>query len=386
MELTILMPCLNEAETLATCIEKAKSFLLSANIEGEVLVSDNGSTDGSIEIAEKHGARVTHVPVKGYGAALIHGIKFAKGRYVIMGDSDDSYDFERLDGFVAELRKGGDLVMGNRFRGGIGRGAMPVLHKYLGNPVLSFIGRLFFKIPIGDFHCGLRGFNREKMLKLGLNSRGMEFASEMIVRAALANYRIVEVPTTLKEDGRSRPPHLRTWRDGWRHLRFLLVFSPRWLFFYPGLAIFLLGTLITFVALPGPVEIANGISLDVHSVVAGCLTMLIGTQGLSFAAVARKYAAARGFLPPSYALKSLATLFTLERALIIAGTLLVGGLVGVGYCVESWWRVGLGQLPYAKLVRALVVSGTAIVLALQIGFTSFLSAVLELEVAPASDD
>jgi glycosyltransferase involved in cell wall biosynthesis len=234
MELTILMPCLNEAETIGVCIDKALGFLRRAGVEGEVLVADNGSRDGSQAIAESRGARVVPVSERGYGAALRGGIAAARGRYIIMGDADNSYDFSRLEGFLDALRNGADLVMGNRFAGGIERGAMPLLHHWLGNPLLSFIGRLFFKIPIHDFHCGLRGFNTQTMRELDLRTSGMEFASEMVVRAALEKLRVMEVPTTLAPDGRSRPPHLRTWRDGWRHLKFLLIYSPRWLFLYPA--------------------------------------------------------------------------------------------------------------------------------------------------------
>ena len=241
LELTILMPCLNEAETLATCIDKARRYLDTSGIRGEILVADNGSTDGSREIAAEHGARVVAVAERGYGAALKAGIKAAAGRYVIMGDADDSYDFSNLHPFVAKLREGVELVMGNRFKGGIAPGAMPGLHKYLGNPVLSGIGRLFFKSPIGDFHCGLRGFHRNAIAALGLESPGMEFASEMVVKATLRHKAIAEVPTTLSPDGRSRPPHLRSWRDGWRHLRFLMLFCPKWLFFYPGLVLLAAG-------------------------------------------------------------------------------------------------------------------------------------------------
>lgn len=382
LELTILMPCLNEAETLATCIDKAQAYLQRTGVRGEVLIADNGSTDGSIEIAQTHGARVVHVPIRGYGAALSHGIANARGKYVIMGDSDDSYDFSKLDPFVAKLREGNDLVMGNRFRGGIAPGAMPFMHRYLGNPVLSFIGRLFFSIPIHDFHCGLRGFNRERILALHLNTTGMEFASEMVVRSALAEYAIAEVPTTLSKDGRSRPPHLRTWRDGWRHLRFLLLYSPRWLFLYPGLIIFAIGAVLTFALLPGPITIAQGLTLDVHSIVAGCITMLIGTQCISFALVARRYAAARGLLPTEYALKRYLSPLTLERLLIVAGLLLIAGLAGVVRCLVVWGHTGFGPLRYGELIRQLVVSGTGIALAMQIAFTSFLSAMLDIEVQP----
>lgn len=387
LELTILMPCLNEAETLAICIDKAQAYLKDSNVRGEVLVADNGSTDGSIEIAEKHGARVVHVPVRGYGAALSHGIANAHGKFVIMGDSDDSYDFSRLGPFVDDLRKGTDLVMGNRFKGGIAPGAMPFLHKYLGNPVLSFIGRLFFSIPVRDFHCGLRGFNRERILALNLMTTGMEFASELVVRSALAKYSITEVPTALSQDGRSRPPHLRTWRDGWRHLRFLLLFSPRWLFLYPGLITFALGAVLTFALLPGPVTIARGVTLDVHSIIVGCITMIIGTQCISFAIVARRYAAARGLLPADYRLKRAISPLTLERALMFAGVLLVAGAAGVIHCLNTWRSAGFGPLRYGELLRLLLVSGTGIALATQIGFTSFLSAFLDIKVSsPASSE
>lgn len=241
MELTILMPCLNEAETLKSCIRKGRAFLREQGISGEVLVADNGSDDGSVALAEREGARVVHVAQRGYGSALIAGVQSAQGRFVIMGDSDDSYDFSRLHLFVEKLRQGEQLVMGNRFRGGIAKGAMPALHRYLGNPVLSFIGRLLYSTPARDFHCGLRGFDRRAVLDLGLNASGMEFASEMVVKASLHRLRVCEVPTTLSPDGRSRPPHLRSWRDGWRHLRFLLMMSPRWLLLYPGLALLSLG-------------------------------------------------------------------------------------------------------------------------------------------------
>ena len=264
MELSIVMPCLNEAETLATCIDKARGFLDRHGIAGEIVIADNGSTDGSQEIAVSRGARVVNVPSKGYGSALMGGIAAARGRYVIMGDADDSYDFTDLMPFVERLRAGDELVMGNRFLGGIEPGAMPPLHKYLGNPVLTWIGRLFFGSPSGDFHCGLRGFDRQAILSLDLQTTGMEFASEMVVRATLQGLRIDEVPTTLSKDGRSRPPHLRSWRDGWRHLRFLLMYSPRWLFLYPGLFLMIVGLLAGAWLLPGPRRI-GGVELDIQT-------------------------------------------------------------------------------------------------------------------------
>src|ERR1700730_16702928 len=265
LELTILMPCLNEAETVSICVAKARSFLARTGIAGEVLIADNGSADGSVVLAQQGGARVVAVAERGYGAALRAGVGAARGRYVIMGDADDSYDFSNLDLFVAKLRDGCDLVMGNRFDGGIAPGAMPFLHHYLGNPVLSLLGRLLFGAKIRDFHCGLRGFRRDAILRLDLRTSGMEFASEMVVRAALAKLAIAEVPTTLAVDGRSRPPHLRTWHDGWRHLRFLLMFSPRWLFLYPGLALMALGALGVAVLFQGPLMVSAKFGFDDHT-------------------------------------------------------------------------------------------------------------------------
>jgi glycosyltransferase involved in cell wall biosynthesis len=379
-ELTILMPCLNEAETIAACVKKASSYLSKSHIRGEILIADNGSTDGSQEIAQGLGARVVPISERGYGAALIGGIEAARGHFVIMGDADDSYDFSQLDGFVAKLREGNDLVMGNRFKGGIAPGAMPPLHRWLGNPVLSFIGRIFFKAELGDFHCGLRGFNTRVIRDLKLRSRGMEFASEMVVRCRLARMRIAEVPTTLKKDGRSRRPHLRTWRDGWRHLRFLLIFSPRWLFFYPGLVLLILGIALSALLLPGPVYITPSISLDIHTFLVGAVTILIGMQCISFAVVVRRYAAARGLLPRSEVVERFLVPLTLERVLLVAlliGLLGIGGLV---WCVGRWADAGFGPLQYGAMIRVLTVSITGLALALQLAFTAFLSSIIEIEI------
>jgi glycosyltransferase involved in cell wall biosynthesis len=374
------MPCLNEAETIATCVKKASSYLSKSNIRGEILVADNGSTDGSPEIAQGLGARVVSICECGYGAALIGGIEAAKGRFVIMGDADDSYDFSQLDGFVAKLREGYDLVMGNRFKGGIEPGAMPALHRWLGNPLLSFIGRIFFKAELGDFHCGLRGFNTSAIRNLKLRSRGMEFASEMVVRCRLARMRIAEVPTTLKKDGRSHPPHLRTWRDGWRHLRFLLIFSPRWLFFYPGLGLLILGIAISILLLPGPVSITPNISLDIHTFLVSAVTVLIGMQCISFAVVVRRYAAARGLLPRSKVVERFLVPLTLERVLVVALVIGVLGLGGMIWCVAQWADAGFGPLQYDAMIRVLTLSITGIALALQLAFTAFLSAIIEVEI------
>lgn len=376
IELTILMPCLNEAETLAICIEKARDFLQTNNVRGEILVADNGSVDGSVDIAEQLGARVTRVAAPGYGAALTQGIREAAGRYIIMGDADDSYDFTALSAFLDRLRAGDELVMGNRFRGGIGRGAMPPLHRYLGNPVLSFLGRLFFRVPIGDFHCGLRGFDRERMLSIGLVSSGMEFASEMVVKSRLHGLRISEVPTTLSIDGRSGPPHLRTWSDGWRHLKFLLFHSPRWLFLYPGLICTLLGMVLALSLSSGPIALTPKIHLDIHSLFMGCLLILTGVQSSSFALIARRHAARTGMLPTTADTQRWLALFSLERMLMLALVLFLGGIAGLGYSVWAWIDIGLGDLSYASLLRPMVLSGTAVVVGLQLAFTAFLAEML----------
>jgi hypothetical protein len=327
-ELTILMPCLDEAETLATCITKAQGFLARAGVDGEVLIADNGSTDGSQDIARGLGARVVDVPQRGYGAALIAGIRAARGQYVVMGDADDSYDFSALDEFLARLRDGADLVMGNRFAGGIEPGAMPKLHRYLGNPVLSFIGRLFFGSPVGDFHCGLRGFSREAALSLDLRTTGMEFASELVVKSTLAGQRMEEVPTTLSKDGRSRPPHLRSWRDGWRHLRFLLLYSPRWLFQIPGTVAMVLGVLGLLLLGTGAWQPGEGRFAEGLLVASGGL-VIAGFQAVLFSVLAREFAATERLLPPGQAASRLRHRFNFETGLIIGVLLIVAGVIAL---------------------------------------------------------
>tara|TARA_R100000365_G_C2744070_1_gene72816 strand:- start:1481 stop:2686 length:1206 start_codon:yes stop_codon:yes gene_type:complete len=377
LELTILMPCLNEAETLEVCIRKAQGFLERSGIAGEVLISDNGSTDGSQEIAQRLGARVSHAPRRGYGAALINGIENARGRYIIMGDADDSYDFENLQPFVDRLRDGADLVMGNRFRGGIAPGAMPPLHKYLGNPVLSGIGQLFFRPNIGDFHCGLRGFNRDRIRDLDLQTTGMEFASEMVVKSTLARpkYRIEEVPTTLKKDGRSRPPHLRSWHDGWRHLRFLLIFAPRWLFVYPGLVAFFLGAIAVGILSFGGVQI-GGIGFDVTTMVYASALCVIGYQSLLFFWLTKLYATQEAFLPTSPQYRSIVSSWTAERGLLIGLALFVVG-VGIGVAqVIRWGSLDFGPQDAAEVVRIAIPSALGMMLGFQTIMMSFFSGVL----------
>ncbi len=378
VELTILMPCLNEAETIQVCVRKALGFLERAKITGEVLISDNGSTDGSQALAESEGARVVGVLDRGYGAALIGGIRAARGRYIIMGDADDSYDFERLDLMLAKLREGSQLVMGNRFQGGIAKGAMPFLHRYLGNPVLSFLGRLFFKIPVGDFHCGLRGFSREAILALGLKSQGMEFASEMVVKSALGGLNIGETPTTLKPDGRTRRPHLKTWSDGWRHLRFLLLHSPKFLFIYPGAMLTGLGLLGVALLSHGAVRLTSALELDIHTLIASCFAILIGVQLVMFGALARRYAMVEGFLPPPKTFKPFLLGLTLEIILRAALVVFLAGLVGAGWAVERWAELGFGPIQFYGVMRLLVVSLTAVAVSVQLAASGFLASVFTI--------
>jgi glycosyltransferase involved in cell wall biosynthesis len=372
IELTILMPCLNEAETISVCVEKAQSYLARSRIAGEVLIADNGSTDGSVALAEQGGARVIAVAERGYGAALRAGLQAARGRFVIMGDADDSYDFSRLDPFVAKLNDGCDLVLGNRFAGGIARGAMPFLHRYIGNPILSLLGRLFFHAPIGDFHCGLRGVRRDSILALNLRTSGMEFASESVIRAALAKLVIAEVPTTLAVDGRSRRPHLRTWHDGWRHLRLLLMFSPRWLFLYPGLALIILGAFGTALLFLGPVMLTDRIELDEHTFLVSAIAILVGVQVICFGIIARLVANAYGLLPLSPRLAALFSVMSLERGLAIALGIVCAGLSGVGWGIWQWGLVDFGSLTAPAVLRVLICSMVLIAIGVQIAFMAFL--------------
>ena len=377
IELTILMPCLNEAETLATCIRKAMGYLSRSGVTGEVLIADNGSTDGSQEIATSLGARVLPVAERGYGAALIAGIRGAHGRYVIMADSDDSYDFENLDPFVAKLREGYALVMGNRFLGGIKPGAMPPLHRYLGNPVLTTVGRVFFGSPCGDFHCGLRGFDRNAILALDLRAPGMEFASEMVVKATLQKLRITEVPTTLSPDGRSRPPHLRSWRDGWRHLRFLLVFCPRWLFLYPGLMLALGGLAGMAALLTGPVRLGS-VTLDVHTLLYASAAVTMGFQLILFWAFARIHGAREGLVPEQPLLTRFLARFGLEPALLTALVLFLAGLA-LGLATLVIWGAGrFGELGGTGTLRLAIASMTTMLLGLQLAMGAFFIAVLDM--------
>jgi glycosyltransferase involved in cell wall biosynthesis len=365
IELSILMPCLNEAETLAVCIDKAQAYLEGSGIVGEVVIADNGSTDGSQEIAVAHGARVVDVAERGYGAALLGGIAAARGTYVIMGDADDSYDFSNLDPFVERLRAGDDLVMGNRFRGGIEPGAMPPLHKYLGNPVLSTVGKVFFRSPISDFHCGLRGFNREAINRLHLQTTGMEFASEMVVKASLGGSKVSEVPTTLSVDGRSRPPHLRSWRDGWRHLRFLLIFSPRWLFLVPGTVAFLIGLLGAFFLSLGPLVIGD-VGFDTSSQVYLAALAVVGYQAILFAILSKIYAQHKGFrIPRSRNFDRLERRISLESSAIAGVIIFLLGLAIAVVQFAMWAGAGFGALNANDTLRAAIPASLLMILGAQ---------------------
>ena len=375
MELSVVMPCLNEAETIEVCVRKAVGFLAEHGVDGEVVIADNGSTDGSQQLATAAGARVVAIPEKGYGNALAGGIATARGEFIIMGDADDSYDFTALQPFLDQLRDGADLVMGNRFEGGIAPGAMPSLHRYLGNPVLSFFGRLFFGSKIGDFHCGLRGFRKDSIDALELQTGGMEFASEMVVKATLAKVDIREVPTTLSKDGRTRAPHLNTWRDGWRHLRFLMLYSPRWLFLIPGLAMMLLG-LVGGVALStGPIRIGD-IAFDVDTLVGASAMLVTGFQAVVFAVLTKVYAIQEGFLPDDRRVERLIEWWSLERGLVVGGLLALGGLGGLIASLLHWRVNNFGDLDPRQSLRLVVPAATALIMSFQVIFASLFVSIL----------
>ena len=373
---SVVMPCLNEAETVARCVAEARAALAASGLAGEVLVADNGSTDGSRALAEAAGARVVDVPGRGYGAALAGGFAAARGTYVVMGDADLSYDFGAVPDFVKALEAGADLVMGSRFAGRIEEGAMPPLHRWLGNPVLSGLGRLFFRTPVSDFHCGLRGFRRAALEKLDLRTTGMEYASEMVVKAALFGLVIREIPVTLRKDGRSRPPHLRTWRDGWRHLRFLLLYSPRWLFLVPGLLLALGGAALILWLLPGP-RVAFGATWDVHSILGGAAMILVGAQAVFFGACAKIFGITEGLLPKDPFLESLFDRWiTLETGLAVSVLALLAGAGLVAHVVSAWSAAGFHDLAYGTTMRWMIPGVLFLVLGAEGVFGSFLLSLL----------
>jgi hypothetical protein len=377
VEVTVLMPCLNEAETLAICVTKAVASLAELGVDGEVVVSDNGSTDGSQEIAIAHGARVVNAPIRGYGGALMAGIDSARGRYVIMADADDSYDLANLGPFIEQLRAGNDVVMGNRFRGGIAPGAMPPLHKYLGNPVLSWLGRKLFDLRgVKDFHCGIRGFHRERIRELRLCMPGMEFASELVVRASLANYSMVEVPTTLRPDGRTRAPHLRTWRDGWRHLRFLMVFAPRKILVWPGAILTTIGLIGTAALTLGPVSLVS-LTFDISALVYTCLAVLVGIQLFLVGGCAKLYGHTEGLISENQ-LAWWAKWLKLERCVVAGSILVVAGVVGTSIALSKWGGASFGDLDPRDMMRLVVPSATAIAIGVVIWCAGLFASLLTL--------
>jgi glycosyltransferase involved in cell wall biosynthesis len=374
-DLSVVLPCLDEAETLAICITKAQRAMKELAVDGEVIVADNGSADGSQEIARRLGARVIDVPVKGYGSALLSGIAAARSEFVVMADADNSYDLSDLEPFVDALRGGAELVMGNRFLGGIEPGAMPTLNRYVGNPILTRLGRLLFRSPSGDFHCGMRAFRRSSILSLGLRTAGMEFASEMVVRATLAKLRIVEVPVTLSPDGRTRTPHLRPWRDGWRHLRFLFLYSPRWLFFYPGIALMLVGVALGIALLPGPLHIGS-VGLDVNAFVYCAVAVIIGFQAVLFSVLARAFAVGAGLLPPSRNTERIFRIVTLEVGLAVGALLLLAGIGLSVYTVWFWSGRSFGALSTSSTIRLVVPAAMLMILGLETVLASFFLSIL----------
>ncbi len=384
VELSIVMPCLNEAETLAACIVKAQSYLSRSGVSGEIVIGDNGSTDGSQQIAARMGARVVNIPIRGYGAALYGAITAARGRYCIMGDSDLSYDFEELDGFVEKLREGYEVVMGNRFKGGIRPGAMPWKNRYIGNPLLSSIGRMLFHPDAGDFHCGIRGFSKAAFQQMDLRTTGMEFASEMVIKAKLMRLKMTEVPTTLSKDGRNRPPHLLPYRDGWRHLRFMLLFSPAWLFLYPGLLLMLASALVGGAILARPIHL-NRVQLGLDTVVY-CSTFLVaGFQSVLFWFLSRMYALQAGLYPETEGDHKFARLITLERGLVAGALLMLAGVATAFFALWQWKLTGFGDLDLGHMARIVIPSSLAISLGMEITLFSFLLSTFGLNVRPYTE-
>jgi glycosyltransferase involved in cell wall biosynthesis len=375
IELTILMPCLNEARTVGKCIEKAKKFLQTAEVTAEILIADNGSTDGSQSIARDMGARVVNISQRGYGSALRGGIEAAQGKYIIMGDADDSYDFLDLMPFLSKLRDGYDLVMGNRFLGGIKQGAMPPLHQYIGNPILSGVGQLFFNTPIKDFHCGLRGTTKEAAKRMDLQTTGMEFASEMVIKSALLEMRVCEIPIVLYPDGRDRPPHLRSWRDGWRHLRFMLIYSPRWLFFYPGVFLVIFGLVLSLWAFLSPITI-NDVTFDIHSLAYFNAMVVIGFTMILFAIQSRYYAFQSGLIPQSPGFGFLYKFFSLERGLLFGVLLVLIGVFLAIWAFRSWAQAQFGDINPRSTMRIVLPSISIIIMGTQVMFSSFFLLIL----------
>ena len=372
------MPCLNEEKTVGLCINKAQKFLSGNNVSGEIIIADNGSTDRSREIARERGAVVVEISQKGYGSALKGGIAAASGQYIIMGDADDSYDFLKLMPFLHKLRQGYDLVMGNRFAGGIKDGAMPFLHRYLGNPVLSGIGRTFFKTPIKDFHCGLRGFRKEAIENIDLQTTGMEFASEMVIKASINNLKVCEVPTTLSPDGRDRPPHLRSWRDGWRHLRFLLSYSPRWLFLYPGFFFMAVGLFFSIWIAITPLQIHQMI-LDIHSLLLFNMIFLVGFNMVLFSIETRIYAHRVGLIPADEKYRNWLKKFSLEKGLLVGFIIILMGFIAALSVYLEWGSNNFNYLDTRQTMRQFIPAVFFIIMGAQIVFSSFFISIMDIK-------
>jgi glycosyltransferase involved in cell wall biosynthesis len=368
--LTILMPCLNEARTLPTCIAKARAYLARQSFHGEIIVADNSSSDGSREIARSLGAQIISVTQRGYGNVLRAGIQAARGEFIIMGDCDDSYDFSALDAFVEKLKAGNDLVVGNRFNGGIKSGAMPPLHRYFGNPLLTAVGRLLYRSPVHDFYCGLRGFRRSAILPLDLSSPGMEFALEMIVKSTINGLRIAEIPTTLSPDGRGRPPHLRSWRDGWRSLRFFLLLSPEGLFLYPGLALASISGVASAVLIFTNIRVGS-VAFAYHTLIMTSALTVIGMQSVHFWVFAKSVAIQRKLLFPDPLFKRIRPLFNLEKCLVVGGLLITSGVGVALYALVYWYYRSFGRIDDVALIKVVCTSSFMIAIGFQFVFSSF---------------
>jgi len=386
-----LFPCLNEAETIAGCIQEVREQFRGLGLDGEILVADNGSGDGSQDRARAAGARVIDVVdyfpdvmVRGYGTGLLAGLEAARGRYVVMADSDGSYDVSSLGLFVEKLRDGDDLVMGNRFKGGIQPGAMPALHRFPGNPMMTWLGRIFFSAPIGDVNCGIRGCRRDAILDLGLRSMGMEFAIEMVAKASLNKMRVTEVPTILRPDGRTREPHLRTFHDGWRQLRFMLLYSPRWLFLYPGIVLFLGGLIMMVLLANQPIVIA-GARFDVHSMLVALTAIVLGSQTVLSFLLAYQYATDQGVLPSSSRFEAFLKIKSLERAVVIGGVIFLLGLSGLVSSALIWANTDFSDLDVSRMMRLVIPSVAAMIVGVQFTTASFVSSILELKGRPMRD-
>jgi len=377
-EVSFVAPCLNEAATIEACIREIQSCIESSALSAEIVVADNGSTDGSRELARKLGARVIEVAERGYGSALMGGIEAARGRFVVMGDSDLSYDFREAPRLLEKLRAGADLVMGSRFKGRIEPGAMPFLHRYLGNPVLSWLGRLLFRVPVSDFHCGLRAFRKESYQAMRVRTSGMEFASEIVVKAAVMGMRIDEAPVTLRPDRRGRPPHLRTWRDGWRHLRFLLTLSPRWTLFLPGAVLAGLGALLMALVFFGPAHL-RAVTLDVHTMVVGSLLVTVGHGAMTTAFALRIYALVEELGPPAPRLERMFSVLTLERGLAAGILVALAGVALIGVQVWRWVDAGFGPLDVSVTLRPTIAGATLVAVGAQTVLVSFVYSMLGIQ-------